>query len=246
MYVVGSSSSSAAAAAAAALPRSAPRNEPHRLQADGAHEGEQEEADADAEHERERLMVDRNSGTTAIVALLQDDWLVVANVGDSQALLVGADDDGDVVVSRAHKPDDEAEMRRIVGAGGRVNIASGVARVNGYLAMSRSLGDLSLSALAIALPDVTVIRLRGDEVGLVLGSDGLFDCVRQEDVVVSVLRADTPTAAAHDLTELALLHGSTDNTTAAIIRLGGWGTRTPSQRLLDALLQPRNMTRRCD
>lgn len=76
-----------------------------------------------------------DSGTTAIVALLKKDKLLVANVGDSRCVLCRNGVAIDMSVD--HKPDDNIELKRIQNAGGKVT-AEG--RVNGGLNLSRALG----------------------------------------------------------------------------------------------------------
>ena len=61
--------------------------------------------------------------------------LLKANAGDSRAVISVA---GKVKpLSYDHKPTDEAEMERIINAGGFVEFG----RVNGNLALSRAIGD---------------------------------------------------------------------------------------------------------
>lgn len=78
----------------------------------------------------------RESGSTAVAALLVAGRLLVANVGDSRAVLSAGG--GAVNLSEDHKPENELERRRIEAAGGQV-IMDG--RINGNLNMSRTLGD---------------------------------------------------------------------------------------------------------
>jgi protein phosphatase 1G len=69
------------------------------------------------------------------VALLKGQELYVANAGDSRCIVCRK---GQAIeMSLDHKPEDEAEMERIVKAGGKVT-ADG--RVNGGLNLSRALG----------------------------------------------------------------------------------------------------------
>uniref|UniRef100_A0A2P2MHS4 PPM-type phosphatase domain-containing protein n=1 Tax=Rhizophora mucronata TaxID=61149 RepID=A0A2P2MHS4_RHIMU len=77
-------------------------------------------------------------GTTAVVALLTPEHIVVANCGDSRAVLCRG---GKAVpLSVDHKPDRPDEHARITAAGGRVIFLNG-ARVEGILAMSRAIGN---------------------------------------------------------------------------------------------------------
>ena len=78
-----------------------------------------------------------HAGATAIVAVLVEHTLTVANAGDSRAVLCR---DGTAFpLSYDHKPMSEIEHTRIQEAGGFVNQFG---RVNGNLNLSRSIGDL--------------------------------------------------------------------------------------------------------
>ena len=79
-----------------------------------------------------------HAGCTSIVAVIVGRTLVVANAGDSRAVLCRA---GGVTepLSFDHKPLQNREMNRITNAGGFVNQFG---RVNGNLNLSRSIGDL--------------------------------------------------------------------------------------------------------
>ncbi|XP_041007286.1 probable protein phosphatase 2C 75 isoform X2 [Juglans microcarpa x Juglans regia] len=77
-------------------------------------------------------------GSTAVVALLSPERIVVANCGDSRAVLCRA---GTAIpLSQDHKPDRSDELARIEAAGGRVIFVNG-ARVEGILAMSRAIDE---------------------------------------------------------------------------------------------------------
>ncbi|KAK9724770.1 hypothetical protein RND81_05G096800 [Saponaria officinalis] len=76
-------------------------------------------------------------GSTVVAAVVGDDVVVVANCGDSRAVLCR--DGVAVPLSCDHKPDRPDELARIEGAGGRVINWNGH-RVLGVLATSRSIG----------------------------------------------------------------------------------------------------------
>lgn len=77
-----------------------------------------------------------SSGCTAVVALLVERELYVANAGDSRCVLCR---NGKAVeMSLDHKPEDTEELNRIRKAGGRVTLDG---RVNGGLNLSRAIGD---------------------------------------------------------------------------------------------------------
>lgn len=79
-----------------------------------------------------------DSGCTAVVALLRDRELVVANAGDSRCVLCHEGKAVDLSID--HKPEDEEEKQRIEAAGGKV---TGDGRVNGGLNLSRAIGMIS-------------------------------------------------------------------------------------------------------
>ncbi|KAA8520943.1 hypothetical protein F0562_011616 [Nyssa sinensis] len=94
----------------------------------------------------------RTIGSTAVVVVVAKEVLVVANCGDSRAVLCH----GGIAVplSRDHKPDRPDERERVEAAGGNVNGC----RVLGVLATSRSIGDQYLKPYVISEPEVTVSR----------------------------------------------------------------------------------------
>ncbi|KAG6491975.1 probable protein phosphatase 2C 24 [Zingiber officinale] len=116
-------------------------------------------------------------GSTAVVAVVSPTHIVVANCGDSRAVLCR--NGVPIPLSSDHKPDREDELLRIEEAGGRVIYWDGP-RVLGVLAMSRAIGDDYLKPYVIPDPEVTVTkRDEGDEC-LILASDGLWDVLSNE------------------------------------------------------------------
>ncbi|GMI87167.1 ABA-HYPERSENSITIVE GERMINATION 3, ARABIDOPSIS THALIANA PROTEIN PHOSPHATASE 2CA [Hibiscus trionum] len=131
-------------------------------------------------------------GSTAVVAIVTPDKIVVANCGDSRAVLCR--NGVAQPLSDDHKPDRPDELLRIEEAGGRVIYWDGP-RVLGVLAMSRAIGDNYLKPFVIAEPEVTITERTGDDECLVLGSDGLWDVVTNEmacRVTRMCLRAQKP------------------------------------------------------
>jgi protein phosphatase 1G len=129
-----------------------------------------------------------DSGCTAVVAILKGNELYVANAGDSRCVLCR---NGKAVeLSLDHKPEDHAEMERIIMAGGKVT-ADG--RVNGGLNLSRALGDhtykknkdlLPEDQMISALPDINTVTIdpEQDEF-MVLACDGIWNCMSSQNVV---------------------------------------------------------------
>ncbi|EOA12525.1 hypothetical protein CARUB_v10026477mg [Capsella rubella] len=116
-------------------------------------------------------------GSTAVVSVLTPDKIIVANCGDSRAVLCR--NGKAIALTSDHKPDRPDELDRIQAAGGRVIYWDGP-RVLGVLAMSRAIGDNYLKPYVISKPEVTVMdRVNGDDF-LILASDGLWDVVPNE------------------------------------------------------------------
>ncbi|MFS7968649.1 putative protein-serine/threonine phosphatase [Helianthus anomalus] len=123
-------------------------------------------------------------GSTAVVAVVTPDKIIVSNCGDSRAVLCR--NGVAIPLSIDHKPDRPDELARIESAGGRVIYWDG-ARVLGVLAMSRAIGDNYLKPYVIPEPEVTVTDRTPEDECLILASDGLWDVV-SNDVACSVAR----------------------------------------------------------
>ncbi|WVZ68203.1 hypothetical protein U9M48_017167 [Paspalum notatum var. saurae] len=151
-------------------------------------------------------------GSTAVVAVVSPTHVVVANAGDSRAVLSRAG--APVALSVDHKvwlyrvfsrifrpapasrPDRPDELARIEAAGGRIIYWDG-ARVLGVLAMSRAIGDGYLKPFVTSEPEVTVTERTDDDECLILASDGLWDVVTNEmacEVVRACFRSNGPPA----------------------------------------------------
>ncbi|MBA0794710.1 hypothetical protein Gohar_019015 [Gossypium harknessii] len=116
-------------------------------------------------------------GSTAVVSIVTSDKIVVANCGDSRAVLCRKGKP--VPLSSDHKPDRPDELDRIQEAGGRVFYWDGP-RVLGVLAMSRSIGDTHLKPYVSCEPEVTVTDRTVDDECLIIASDGLWDVVSND------------------------------------------------------------------
>ncbi|CAJ1970929.1 unnamed protein product [Sphenostylis stenocarpa] len=177
-------------------------------------------------------------GSTAVVAVVTPDKIIVANCGDSRAVLCR--NSVPVPLSDDHKPDRPDELLRIQDAGGRVIYWDGP-RVLGVLAMSRAIGDNYLKPYVISEPEVTVTERSDKDECLILGSDGLWDTV-QNDTACKVARMclnaqkpSSPSSPGRELavdwsdkgcsdasillTKLALVRHSSDNVSVVVVDL---------------------------
>jgi len=180
-----------------------------------------------------------DGSTACSVTLVGGRRIVCANAGDSRAIVVRRD--GTVVrLSRDHKPGMPDETRRISDLGGRV-IYWGRWRVEGLLAVSRSVGDASLKPFVTSEPEVCEYDIGKDDWFLILSTDGIWDVMDNEEaahVVIASscvmedgkLKIDTNRFkwAARNLCEHAKSCGSTDNFSVIVVDLKSCGN--PSAR----------------
>ncbi|XP_042036357.1 probable protein phosphatase 2C 59 [Salvia splendens] len=157
----------------------------------------------------------KDAGSTASTAILVGDRLLVANVGDSRAVICRGGDA--FAVSRDHKPDQTDERQRIEDAGGFVMWA-GTWRVGGVLAVSRAFGDRQLKQYVVADPDIQEEKVDDTLEFLILASDGLWDVVKNEEAVSMTKPIPDPEDSAKRLMQEANQRGSGDNITIVVVR----------------------------
>lgn len=142
--------------------------------------------------------VDTNfSGSTLCFCLIQKKKLFTVNVGDSRAILgrKGFIRWEAIQLSVDHKPDIPSEASRIRSCGGRVSQSGNVGPMRVWmaeknspgLAMSRSIGDSLIHSFGVSSdPDVFERHLTEEDEFLVIGSDGLFEFLSNQDVATIV------------------------------------------------------------
>ncbi|XP_072789589.1 protein phosphatase 1L isoform X1 [Taeniopygia guttata] len=160
------------------------------------------------------------AGTTCLIALLSDKELTVANVGDSRGVL--CDKDGNAIpLSHDHKPYQLKERKRIKRAGGFISF-NGSWRVQGILAMSRSLGDYPLKNLNVVIPDPDILSFDLDKLQpefMILASDGLWDAFSNEEAVRFIKeRLDEPHFGAKSIVLQSFYRGCPDNITVMVVK----------------------------
>ncbi|XP_073149025.1 probable protein phosphatase 2C 45 [Henckelia pumila] len=171
----------------------------------------------DAELLRNQSILD-GSSSTACTAILVADRLLVANVGDSRAVICRAGQA--IAVSRDHKPDQEDERRRIEDVGGFV-AWEGVWRVGGVLPVSRAFGNRLLKPYVVADPEIHEEKVDETLEFLILASHGLWDVFTNVEAVQMTEFIQDPEEAAKRLMQEALRRGSADNITAVVVRFPG-------------------------
>ncbi|CAN6374354.1 unnamed protein product, partial [Urochloa humidicola] len=117
------------------------------------------------------------AGSTAVTAIIVGDRLLVANVGDSRAIICKGGQA--IAVSRDHKPDQTDERQRIEEAGGFVTWAETWC-VGGVVPVSRAFGNKLLKKYVLADPEIKEEVIDSSHEFLILASHGLWDVVSNE------------------------------------------------------------------
>lgn len=127
-------------------------------------------------------------------------------------------------LTRDHHPDREDERARIEASGGSI-IVWGVPRVNGILAMSRSIGDVYLKRHGvISTPELTGWRaLTANDSYLVVASDGIFESLTPDDICDFIGHQKSGLSSSSSLADcivdIAFEKGSTDNLSVIVVPL---------------------------
>ncbi|BGP45663.1 hypothetical protein JCM10450v2_001493 [Rhodotorula kratochvilovae] len=139
--------------------------------------------------------------------------LYTANVGDARAVLSRG---GKAVrLTYDHKGSDAKEAKRISDAGGFVLNN----RVNGVLAVTRSLGDSSMKEFVVGAPFTTETTLGPQDEWLIVACDGLWDVCTDQEAVDLIKDIADPQEASQKLLDHALSSFSTDNLSILTVRL---------------------------
>lgn len=192
------------------------------------------------------------SGTTATILYVTQLALVVANVGDSRAIMSQWSIDKNskkhvaaVQLTIDHVASSEKEQKQILSRGGYVSESGGIVRVNGSLAVSRSLGDIKLAQFLSRTPHVFAVtkeeahKICQDQdtkttdgqilpCFIILASDGLWDVMSNQEAVELAFQVisgngnESGTAyqeAAEVLTQEAYVRGSSDNIGVCVVAI---------------------------
>ena len=177
-----------------------------------------------------------HSGCTATTCLIVDNKkLVCSNAGDSRCVL--SRKGVAIGLSNDHNPDVQSEVDRIEKAGGTV---SEDGRVEGNLNLSRALGDLMYKRdrklkpceqMISGYPEVIEMDICADDEYVIIGCDGIFNVLTNQEVVDFVLKGvqqkHTLAEIAANLCEECMAADASgdgtgcDNETVIIVRLKG-------------------------
>ena len=155
-------------------------------------------------------IISDRSGSCAVVVIVVDKKIYVANVGDSRALFSEQNGKNFVVVTEDHKPNNEKEKKRIIKSGGHVyqsrTVISGAENENlngqilfgpyrvlpGRLSVSRTIGDIEAKSpkfggnpnVIIWEPDIFIFDLNEYDIDFfIMGCDGIFDQMSNEEIM---------------------------------------------------------------
>ena len=130
-----------------------------------------------------------HAGCTANVVMITKAEILCSNAGDSRSVLSKKGKAKDLSID--HKPDTPKEKQRIERANGFVEDN----RVNGMLALSRSMGDFEYKnnhimkpedQIITAFPDITIEKITNDMDFIICACDGIWDCMSSQEAVTWV------------------------------------------------------------
>lgn len=162
------------------------------------------------------------TGSTALVVLKHTDKVWVANVGDTRAIMNNGLDV--IQLSNDHKPNKTKEYKRITSLGGKVIKAfpDDVYRVNGVLAVSRAIGDFSLSPHVTWKPEITTFKTTKHNHYIFMATDGVWDVLSNNEVceiINNMIMSEEWKSIGDIITFVARKKGSGDNIACILIVL---------------------------
>lgn len=187
------------------------------------------------------------AGSTAVVAMLQGDDLILSWIGDSPACLFrrGASGEGFETVELVdrHRPGRADEAARVAANGGAVRqrenvldsgevVPWGAPRVftrhtgaDRGVAITRALGLFAFKPAVGNEAEITRLARRSDDLFLVLGSDGVFDVLTADAIFEITAAAGSPQLAADAIIAAVLDKGAPDNATVLVIDMASRPSR---------------------
>eukprot|EP01080_Neovahlkampfia_damariscottae_P001608 gene1608-12733_t len=167
------------------------------------------------------------SGSTAVILIKSKLKFWIANLGDSRAVF------GNKIkrISEDHKPVEEFELKRILDLGGYCSFLESDfkkgdfhGRLNQNLAISRSFGDLNYSEYISTIPTIYEYEYIPNEDVIILGCDGVFDVLNEQDIYNCVLTTKSSSSfnvleSSELIRDLSFISDSMDNITVIVIKL---------------------------
>ncbi|XP_006366654.1 probable protein phosphatase 2C 47 isoform X2 [Solanum tuberosum] len=165
--------------------------------------------------------LDNTSGTTALTALILGRTMLIANAGDSRAVL--GKRGRAIELSKDHKPNTTSEKLRIEKLGGVIYDGY----LNGQLSVARALGDWHIKGPKgskgplSSEPELEELVLSEEDEFLIMGCDGLWD-VMSSQYAVTIVRKELmlhndPERCSKELVREALKRNTCDNLTVLVV-----------------------------
>ncbi|KAL7104142.1 hypothetical protein ACP275_08G225400 [Erythranthe tilingii] len=165
--------------------------------------------------------LDHSSGTTALTALMLGRTVIIANAGDSRAVL--GKRGRAIELTKDHKPNCTSERVRIEKLGGVIYDGY----LNGQLSVARALGDWHIKGSKGAKcplssePELHETILTEEDEFLIIGCDGLWD-VMSSQYAVTIVRKELmvhndPHKCSKELVREALKRNTCDNLTVVVV-----------------------------
>ena len=129
--------------------------------------------------------ISNEMGTTANIMLIKNGIIYIANVGDSLSVMYK--NKKAYNLNKEHQIVIKEEKERVLKSG--ANIIG--YRINGMLNLTRAIGDLRFKGnndikiheqSVIAVPEITIIEETEDIDFIIMGCDGVWDCVKRQNV----------------------------------------------------------------
>nr|XP_011460409.1 PREDICTED: probable protein phosphatase 2C 28 [Fragaria vesca subsp. vesca] len=160
-------------------------------------------------------VAESRGGSTAVTAILiNGEKLIVANVGDSRAVLCRDGLAEQLTVD--HDPQKEKDL--VESRGGCVfQLPGNVPRVDAQLAMSRAFGDGDLKEHITSEPDININKIDTDAEFIILASDGLWKVMSNQDAYDCIKGLDDAEKAAKKLIQIALSKKSYDDISCIVV-----------------------------
>ena len=128
---------------------------------------------------------DDNSGSCALVVLIIDKFVYVANVGSSRCILSKLKGFETNIITNEHNLNNTEDMERVLNLGSRIKYVRKEARiVPGLITVTRCIGCLKVkreNSSIIAIPEVRSTKIRKDMDCLLLLSDGIWGIMSKHE-----------------------------------------------------------------
>ena len=149
-------------------------------------------------------------GAAIVLTIATKTEIGVAHLGDSRALIVRKDKSV-VPLTLDHKPAYRSEIELV--KENRSYVEGN--RIAGILAITRSIGDFNVPGVS-CIPDLNIYKRTSDDYRLVLGCDGIFDVLDNNQIGEIVTSIENINLSACFLRNIAFSRGSQDNISAVV------------------------------